>query len=97
MRLGFSYSSNAVKPGYMNIDAFPVQKIGLHAGLSLQAGPQKITLAYAHIMYKDTTVPVGTGQVKEIVSSSPDKANSINEGFFQASQNVISLQSNLAF
>jgi long-subunit fatty acid transport protein len=97
IRLGISYSSNAVRPGYMNIDAFPVQKIGLHCGISLQNGNQKLTLAYARIIYKDTTVPVGTGQVKEIVSQLPQSANAINEGFYQASQNVISLQSNLAF
>jgi long-chain fatty acid transport protein len=97
MRLGLSYSSNAVKPGYMNIDAYAVQKIGLHAGLSLQNGNQRITLAYAHIIYKDTTVPVGTGMVKDIVSQQPQAANAVNEGFYQASQDVISLQSNLAF
>lgn len=97
IRLGVSYSSNAVKPGYMNIDAFPVQKIGLHFGLTLQNDNQKITLAYARIIYKDTTVDVGEGQVKEIVSSNPLAANAINEGFYQASQDVISLQSNLAF
>jgi long-subunit fatty acid transport protein len=97
MRLGLSYSSNAVRPGYMNIDAFPVQKIGLHAGISLQKGNQKVTLAYAHIFYKDTTVPVGSGKVQEIVSTTPEAANAVNEGFYQASQDVISLHSNLAF
>jgi hypothetical protein len=97
IRLGVSYSSNAVRPGYMNIDAFPVQKVGLHFGLSLQNDNQKITLAYAHIIYKDTTVAVGEGQVKEIVSAMPQSANAVNEGFYQASQDVISLQSNLAF
>jgi hypothetical protein len=97
MRLGLSYSSNAVKPGYMNIDAYAVQKIGLHAGISVQSGNKKLTLAYAHIFYKDTTVPVGTGQVREITSQLSNMANAVNEGFYQASLDVISLQSNIAF
>jgi long-subunit fatty acid transport protein len=97
MRLGLSYSSNAVRPGYMNIDAYAVQKIGLHAGITLQSGNKKVTLAYAHIFYKDTTVPVGTGQVKEISSQLPNLANAVNEGFYQASLDVISLQSNISF
>lgn len=97
VRLGLSYSSNAVRPGYMNIDAFPVQKVGIHAGISLQNGNQKVSLAYAHIIYKDTTVPVGSGEVREIVSTNPQAANAINEGFYQASQDVISLHSNLSF
>lgn len=42
-------------------------------------------------------MPVGTGQVKEVVSVNPEAANAINEGFFQASQDVISLQSNHRF
>jgi long-subunit fatty acid transport protein len=97
MRMGLSHSSNAVRPGYMNIDTFAVQKVGLHAGISLQNGNKKITLAYAHIFYRDTTVPVGTGQVKDIASQRADQANAVNEGFYQASLDVISLQSNISF
>jgi long-subunit fatty acid transport protein len=97
MRLGLSYSSNAIEPGYMNIDSYAVQKFGLHAGISLQSGNKKLTFGYAHIFYKDTNVPVGSGRVKEIASQLAGQANAVNEGFYQASLDVISLQSNISF
>ncbi|HVZ34319.1 MAG TPA: hypothetical protein VG963_17950, partial [Polyangiaceae bacterium] len=97
VRLGLSYSSNAVRPGYANIDSFPMQRIGLHAGLTLAHGRQKITLAYAHLFYTPITVGVGDGKVPAIAAVSPQAALPVNEGYYQAMVDVISLQSNLSF
>lgn len=97
VRLGTSYSSNAVPRKYMNIDMFPVQKVGLHAGITLAHGRSRLTLAYAHLFYKKVTVPVGTGEVREIVSQQPEDAEAVNEGTFQAMLDVISIQSNFTF
>jgi hypothetical protein len=97
IRLGVSYETSAVPNEFMNIDAWPVQKVGVHAGLTLALGRSRLTLAYSHVFYGQVDVPVGTGQIKEIASEQAAMAQAVNEGRYQAALDVISVQSNLSF
>jgi long-subunit fatty acid transport protein len=97
IRLGVSYETSAVPNQYMNIDAWPVQKVGLHAGLTLAHKRTRLTLAYSHVFFGQVEVPVGSGRVTEVASTLPEMAQAVNEGFYQASLDVISVQSNLSF
>jgi hypothetical protein len=81
----------------MNIDFWPVQKIGLHAGLTLGHGKLSSTIGYSHVFFKSVTVPVGGGGVKEIAAQLPEQAQAVNEGYYQASLDIITVQGNVAF
>ncbi|MET0339375.1 MAG: outer membrane protein transport protein [Polyangiales bacterium] len=96
VRMGLSYASSAVPSQYMNIDVYPVRKVGVHLGATSQYGRLKLTIAYAHLFYQKLTVPVGTGEVREITSQPPEP-QAVNEGFYQAQLDVISGQMNIAF
>jgi hypothetical protein len=81
----------------MNIDAWPVAKLGLHIGATLAVDSVRLSAGYAHIFFQPIDVGVGTGRVNEIVSQQPDRAQPVNEGYYQAALDVISLQANVAF
>lgn len=97
LRLGVSYETRAVPVEYMNIDAWPVAKLGLHAGGTLALHKLKLSVAYAHIFFQPVDVGVGAGRVPEIVSQQQNAAQAVNEGYYQAALDVVSLQANLAF
>lgn len=97
VRAGLSYQSAASPASYMNIDVFATQRIGLHAGVTYKYGRSLLTVAYMHQFYKSVTTPVGTGKVTEIVSQRPEEATAVNEGYYQASLDVISVQGTLLF
>jgi long-subunit fatty acid transport protein len=98
IRAGASYQTRAVRVPYMNIDYWPVQKIGIHLGMTLKFAERfKATLGYAHLFYEKTVVALGTGQVKESVTLNPEMALPVNEGTYQASLDVFSLQLNAQF
>jgi long-subunit fatty acid transport protein len=98
VRLGFSYETRAVPPEYMNIDIWPVAKLGIHAGATLALGERyRITAAYSHVFYQAVEVAVGEGRVPEIVSQAPDAALPVNEGAYNASLDVLSVQANARF
>jgi long-chain fatty acid transport protein len=97
VRAGVSYESSATPREYMNIDAWAVTRVGLHAGGTLQLGKLKLSIAYAHIFFGSVNVPVGEGKVPEIVSANQAAAQPVNEGDYKASLDVISGQVNYAF
>jgi long-subunit fatty acid transport protein len=97
LRVGLSYESRAVPDPYMNIDAWPVEKLGLHFGATLAVGRVRVSLAYAHLFYQSVEVRVGQGQVREPVSQNPAAAQAVNEGSYHASLDILSLQTNIAF
>jgi long-subunit fatty acid transport protein len=97
VRAGVSYESNAIPTAYMNIDAWAVTRVGLHAGGTLKLGNLKLSIAYAHIFFGDVSVPLKQGRITEIVSANPTQAQPVNEGDYTASLNVISGQINYAF
>lgn len=97
IRGGVSYASRAADPRYMNIDYWPVEKIGLHAGATVAVGRLKVTVGYAHFFYETLFVPVGAGLVKDIATVAEDAATGVNEGRFRAAQDVFSLQIDAAF
>lgn len=97
LRAGVAYEGRAVPVEYMNIDAWPVAKLSLHAGATLAFDRVRLSLAYAHVFYQPIEMDVGVGGVKEIVSQSANKAQAVNEGFYDAAQDVISGQLNVAF
>jgi hypothetical protein len=97
VRLGVSYETRAVPVEYMNIDVWPVAKLGLHVGGTVALDKVKLSVGYAHVFFQPVEVGVGTGRVPEIVSQQPDRAQPVNEGYYQAALDVVSLQANLAF
>jgi long-chain fatty acid transport protein len=97
VRAGVSYESSATPSAYMNIDAWAVTRVGLHAGGTLQLGKLKLSIAYAHIFFGSVNVPVGQGKIVEIVSANQASAQAVNEGDYSASLNVLSGQLNYAF
>ncbi len=98
LRLGGSFATSATEKAYMNIDYMPVQKYGAHVGGTLAlGGSYKVTLAYAHIFFQTTDVPLGTGMVKEIVTNGTEMALPVNEGRFIGGLDVVSLHMNAAF
>jgi long-subunit fatty acid transport protein len=97
LRLGVSYETRAVPVEYMNIDAFPVAKLGLHVGGTLAFERVKLSVGYAHVFFQPVDVGVGAGRVPEIVSQQPNQAQAVNEGYYQAALDVVSLQANLEF
>jgi long-subunit fatty acid transport protein len=97
IRGGLSWSSRAVPPETMNIDIWPVRKIGLHLGATYRFRRFKFTAGYAHLFYERIDVPVGTGRVLESVTTNEAAATAVNEGSFRATQDVFSLQLNAAF
>ncbi|MET0283604.1 MAG: outer membrane protein transport protein [Polyangiales bacterium] len=97
LRAGWSWTQRATPVETMNIDYWPVQKIGMHLGATVRFGRVKLTAAYARLFYQTVQVRVGTGQVKDIASVEELKATGVNEGRFTARQNIFSLQLNAAF
>jgi long-chain fatty acid transport protein len=96
LRAGFSYESRAVPVEYMNIDAYPVARLGLHVGATLALDNWKLTAAYEHLFYQSIQVGVGVGKVNEVVSQNPEAAQAVNEGYYQAAQDIFSVQANVA-
>jgi hypothetical protein len=96
LRVGFSYETRAVPVEYMNVDAYPVARLGLHCGATLALSNWKLTAGYEHLFYQSIEVGVGAGRVDEIVSQNPAAAQAVNEGYYQAAQDIFSLQANVA-
>jgi long-chain fatty acid transport protein len=97
VRAGLSYESRAAPLSYMNIDYWPINKVGIHFGATVAVGIARLSIAYAHLFYEQRTVPVGTGRVPEIVALNRDEAQAVNEGSYSARADIISLQANLRF
>lgn len=97
LRAGIAYESRAVPVEYMNIDSWPVAKLSLHLGATLAFAKYRLSIGYAHIFYQPIEVGVGAGKVPEIVSQNPAKAQAVNEGYYAASQDIISGQLNVGF
>lgn len=97
VRAGVSYATRAVPVRYMNIDYWPVEKISMHLGTTVAFGRYKLHAAYAHIFYQPVEVAVGTGGVKDIATLNEDMATGVNEGRFEAAQDIFSLQFNAQF
>lgn len=97
LRAGISYETRAVPVEYMNIDAWPVAKLGLHVGATLAIDNVRLSAGYAHVFFQPVDVGVGAGRVDEIVSQQPNRAQPVNEGYYQAALDVVSLQANVAF
>ncbi len=97
LRAGFSYATRAVPTEYMSIQYWPVRKIGLHFGLTSAFGRYRVSLAYAHLFYESINVPVGSGKLNESGGLSAGMPLAINEGYYQAALDVVSLQLGTSF
>jgi long-subunit fatty acid transport protein len=97
LRGGASWASSATPIEYMNIDYWPVQKIGMHFGASVAVSNIKIHAAWAHLFYQPVNVAVGTGRVVDSASTDDQKSTGVNEGYFRAMQDIFSLQVNATF
>lgn len=55
--VGAHYENRGIDPNFMNIDFFPVERVGLHAGVTVRLiGSVDVSLAYAHIFQETITV-----------------------------------------
>lgn len=61
LRAGVSYATRAVPSEYMTIGVWPVRKVSLHFGATMVFGRWRASIAYAHLFYQPTEVPVGSG------------------------------------
>jgi hypothetical protein len=82
---------------YMNIDVWPIQKIGLHLGATMAFDRLRLSIAYAHLFYERVQVPLGSGLVNETVTDEPQLAQAVNEGDYRAAQDIVSLQADVRF
>jgi len=97
VRAGIAYETRGVPIKNMNIDYWPVQKTALHIGLTWRVSAVDLSAAYAHIFCETIDVPVGQGNVKEVVALFPEKSLAVNEGRYRSSIDVISIQGNYRF
>jgi hypothetical protein len=98
LRAGVSYATAAVPNEFMNIDYWPVRKIGLHLGATIGFMDRfKITAGYAHIFFDKVTVPLGTGGIKDIATVAENVSQPVNEGTYVAGLDVVSVQLNAKF
>lgn len=97
VRAGLSYESRAMRTPFMNIDYFPMNRVGLHFGATVQFGMLRVTIAYAHMFYERRTVDVGAGRVPEIVAVNRPAAQAVNEGSYKVRADILSFQGNVSF
>lgn len=97
LRTGVSFMTRAVTVPHMNIDFWPVRKVGLHFGASAAINDYRITLAYAHLFYQSVIVNRGTGKVKDIATVNEAQSDPVNEGRYDAVQDIVALQVNRSF
>ncbi len=98
VRAGVAYETRGVPIKNMNIDYWPVQKTALHLGVTWRVIPAvDLSAAYAHIFNETITVPLGKGNVKEVVAAFPENALAVNEGTYTSSIDVVSIQGNYRF
>ena len=97
VRAGLGFESSAVPAKNMNIDYWPVQKFTLSLGATVKLKSWKLHAAYAHVFNQTVNVPVGKGNVKEIVAYFPQLATAVNEGKYTSKINIVSLQANYSF
>ncbi len=97
LRAGASFASRAVPLPTMNIDFWPVRKLGMHLGATLALAAYRLSLGYAHLFYQPVIVSRGTGQVKDIATVNQAEADAVNEGRYDAVQDILTLQVNRSF
>ena len=97
VRLGASYETRGTPVATMNIDAWPVAKLGMHLGATLAIDNIRMHVAYAHVFYQPVDVTVGRGEVLEIVSVGQGAALPVNEGRYEAALNVLSVGGSVTF
>jgi hypothetical protein len=69
--LGAHYETMGVNPDYMQIDFWPVSRIGLHAGVKFRvSGRIDLTASFAHIFQEDVVVAAPQDRSREL--SYPD-------------------------
>jgi hypothetical protein len=75
MSLGGHYETRGVDPAFMQIDYWPLSRVGLHAGVKFRIGRTiDLTFSYAHIFQETLVVgapdhKVGTDLAKDFVAS----------------------------
>jgi long-subunit fatty acid transport protein len=97
LRAGLGFETKGVPKENMNLDYWAVQKTTLSVGATVKLGRWKIHAAYAHVFNQTVDVKAGQGNVREVVSISPETAQVINEGKYKSSLDVFSLQGNVSF
>jgi long-subunit fatty acid transport protein len=97
VRAGLGFETKGVPTQNMNLDYWPLQKTTVSIGATVKLGRWKIHAAYARVFNQTVDVKVGEGNVKEVVSLSPETAQVINEGKYKSSLDVVSLQGNVSF
>lgn len=101
VRLGFSFETDGVTPGYQGLDFFPTQRIGIHGGLTVRLGRIDVSLAYAHIFQSDIEVPAhvegddDTAQLEQV--SADEMGDIINAGTYSSNFDVLAISANYHF
>lgn len=89
VRLGFSFETRGVNEKYAGLDFFPMQRYGVHGGLTVRLGRFDISLAYAHIFQETVEVSMDDAGLHQI--SATDGGAVVNAGTYESNIDVVSL------
>ncbi|MCS6798111.1 MAG: outer membrane protein transport protein [Myxococcota bacterium] len=89
VRLGVSYETGGVRPAYANLDFWPVERIGVHAGLTARLGNLDVSLAYAHFFQQTLEVAPEEARLPQI--SADEMGAIVNAGSYTSNADVLSL------
>lgn len=93
VRLGFSFETRGVDERYTQIDFMPLQRFGVHAGLTVRLGRLDVSLAYAHLFQE--TIEMTNGQLPQVVADRMASSNAVtivNNGTFESNFDVLALE-----
>lgn len=99
LRTGLSFETKGVPDTYNQLDFRPVQRFGLHAGLTVRVDRTDISIAYAHFFEQDVTNARGEGEIVQTVGQAyvngmPLMLGSpkvVNDGEFRSHINAVAL------
>ncbi len=89
-RAGVSFETNGTRPAYAQLDFWPTQRLGLHAGLTLEVGQFDLSLSYAHLFNETVTTQPDEAAVPQLVAVG-DRPVSVNAGVYASNIDVVSL------
>ncbi|MCA9601295.1 MAG: hypothetical protein KC417_04695 [Myxococcales bacterium] len=88
-RLGVSFETSGVDPSYMQLDFWPVQRFGVHAGATIRLGRFDLSVAYAHFFQETITTSPSEAKLPQLAAVPPPAVT--NAGTYMSNMDVFSL------
>jgi long-chain fatty acid transport protein len=99
-RAGVSYDSSAVPRDRLSVLTIDGHKITPSVGASLNVGPFRFDVTYAHVIMPETAVPVGEAKIQQVIpvrANPPENPTYINGGIYNARANILGLGATFTF